>query len=75
MKKIFLAAFLAMSSFTLWAQDNTWERIEQEEVTEQNVNPDQKYLRGAVPVVNGRVEFRKTIEAPGRVQRRYMILC
>ena len=66
MKKIFLAAFLAMSSFTLWAQDNTWERIEQEEVTEQNVNPDQKYLRGAVPVVNGRVEFRKSIEAPGK---------
>lgn len=68
MKKIFLAAIFAMASFSLWAQDNTWERIEEEEdeVKEQQVNPDQKYLRGAVPVVDGRVEFRKVIEAPGK---------
>ena len=66
MKKIFLAAIFAMTSFTLWAQDNTWERIEQEDVKEQQGNRDQKYLRGAVPVVDGRVEFRKVIEAPGK---------
>ena len=66
MKKIVLAAFLAMTTFTMWAQDNTWERIEQEEVTEQQANPDQKYLRGAVPVVDGKVEFRKIIDAPGK---------
>lgn len=66
MKKILFVALFAMASFSLWAQDNTWERIEVDEVKEQQANPDQKYLRGAVPVVDGRVEFRKVIEAPGK---------
>ena len=29
-------------------------------------NPNQKYLQGAVPVVDGRVIFSKTFEAPGK---------
>ena len=66
MKKILFVALFAMASFSLWAQDNIWERIEVDEVKEQQANPDQKYLRGAVPVVDGRVEFRKVIEAPGK---------
>ena len=54
---------------TLWAQDNTWERPEVDEQAEaakakENVNA--KYLRGAVPEVDGRVVFTKHIEAPGK---------
>lgn len=48
------------------AQDNTWERIEQEETEEMKANPDLKYLEGAVPVVDGRVEFSTEIQAPGK---------
>lgn len=43
---------------------NTWEMPEQEEV--QKANPDQKYLAGAVPVVDGRVVFKASIPAPGK---------
>ena len=32
----------------------------------QQVNPDQKYLVGAVPVVDGKVQFTKEISAPGK---------
>ena len=44
------------------AQDNTWEQPEKSE----KGNPDQKYLAGAVPVVDGRVTFQTTIKAPGK---------
>ena len=43
---------------------NTWENN-----TEKNnvdYNPDQKYLEGAVPLVDGKVVFSKTFEAPGK---------
>ena len=71
MKKLIIT-ILALVPLTLWAQDNTWERIEteeeeqQEETKKQKVNPDAKYLRGAVPVVDGRVLFSKHIDAPGK---------
>ena len=67
MKKI-LMFMLAFVPVTMWAQDNTWERNEEEEVEvkEQKTNPDAKYLRGAVPEVDGKVVFSKTIEAPGK---------
>ena len=45
------------------AQDNTWEQAEKQEV---KGNPDQKYLTGAVPEVNGNVVFETTIKAPGK---------
>lgn len=50
---------------------NTWEQPEkkQEEAAKTVVtkpNPDQKYLQGAVPVVNGKVIFSKEINAPGK---------
>ncbi len=64
MKKIFLAMLLAMP-LTIAAQDNSWERIEQEPTTKEN--RDAKYLvDNAVPVVNGEVCWEKTIEAPGK---------
>ena len=62
-------AILALMPLTLWAQDNTWEQPEEEqeaEVSPAKVNPDQKYLAGAVPMVDGKVVFAKTIEAPGK---------
>ena len=67
MKKI-LMFVLALVPVTMCAQDNTWERPEEEEVEAkvQKTNPDAKYLRGAVPEVNGKVVFSKTIEAPGK---------
>ncbi len=60
---------LTMIPLTLWAQDNTWERPEvdeQEEVENKKSKVDEKYLRGAVPLVDGRVVFSKKIEAPGK---------
>lgn len=68
MKKILMMA-LALIPLTMWAQDNTWERPEEEEQEETKVvkvNPNAKYLRGAVPEVDGKVVFSKTIEAPGK---------
>lgn len=68
MKKI-LMMVLALMPLSMWAQDNTWERPEEEEQEEAKVvkvNPNAKYLRGAVPEVDGKVVFSKTIEAPGK---------
>jgi len=66
MRKLLLT-LTALLPLTLWAQDNTWEQPEEEE-QEQKVktNPDEKYLRGAVPMVDGKVVFSKTVEAPGK---------
>lgn len=64
MKKIVMMALVALSSLSLWAQDNTWEKIEIEKVDK--ANPDAKYLKGAVTEVDGKVVFRKTIDAPGK---------
>lgn len=69
MKKFWII-LLATMPIGLWAQDNTWELPEeeqQEEVAEAvKVNPDEKYLRGAVPEVDGKVVFTTTIDAPGK---------
>ena len=64
MKKIVMMALVALSSLSLWAQDNTWEKIEIEKVDK--ANPDAKYLKGAVTEVDGKVVFSKTIDAPGK---------
>ena len=42
---------------------NSWET---KNTQGQQVNPDQKYLVGAVPVVDGKVQFTKEISAPGK---------
>ena len=67
MKKLFFIMF-AMMPLTLWAQDNTWELneddVKQEVKTKAKV--EAKYLKGAVPVVDGHVVFSTSIEAPGK---------
>lgn len=69
MKKLFIMV-LSLMPLSMWAQANTWEQPEetqeQETVNKDKPNHNAKYLRGAVPVVNGMVEFSKTIEAPGK---------
>ena len=60
MKKLFLTLMMCLS-MAMMAQ-NTWEMPEQGT----SVNPDQKYLVGAVPVVDGKVVFQTTIDAPGK---------
>jgi len=64
MKKT-LIALMAFLPLYLQAQDNTWEMPEN---NGSNIvqNPDQKYLSGAVPVVDGKVTFQTTIKAPGK---------
>ena len=73
MKKI-LIALLTLMSMLATAQDNTWERVEQEPV--EKTNPDAKYLEpNAVPVVDGKVCWETVIEAPGKsAQQVYEIL-
>ena len=60
---------LALLPLTMWAQDNSWE-LNEDEVVKQEVKTkakvDAKYLKGAVPEVNGQVVFSKHIEAPGK---------
>ena len=68
MKKLFFT-MLALVPLTLWAQDNTWEINEEEEVKkEAKAKPkvDEKYLKGAVPEVDGKVVFSTSIKAPGK---------
>jgi colicin import membrane protein len=66
MKKIAIIALVALSSLNLWAQDNTWERPEVEETEVSKEIKDAKYLKGAVPEVNGKVVFSTSINAPGK---------
>ena len=64
MKKLLIVLLMAMPMIAS-AQDNTWERIEQEPVEKDN--PDAKYLaEGAVPLVDGIVCWQTTINAPGK---------
>ena len=82
MRKLFLM-LLAVSPLYLWAQDNTWEKPEEEETetkeVQEKVNPDAKYLRGAVTEINGQIVFSTTIATPGKttaeaygIVRKYM---
>ena len=73
MKKI-LISLLTLMPMLATAQDNTWERVEQEPV--EKTNPDAKYLEpNAVPVVDGKVCWETVSEAPGKsAQQIYEIL-
>ena len=53
-----IIAILCLMPMLANAQDNTWERIEQEETENSNANPDQKYLEGAVPRGSRQVKKR-----------------
>ena len=71
MTKKLIIALLALAPISLWAQDNSWENEDEDDVKTETVKVskqkvDAKYLRGAVPVVDGHVVFSKTIEAPGK---------
>ena len=66
MRKIIIA-LIALLPLLATAQ-NTWEMPEEQE-NAVKTNPDQKYLAGAVPVVNGQVVFHTTIAAPGKSAR------
>ena len=71
MKKLIFAMMMCLPMAA--SAQNTWERP-----TQAN-NSDAKYLVGAVPVVDGKVTFKTTIEAPGKtadqvadIVRKYM---
>lgn len=67
MKKYLIAILMAMPLIAS-AQDNTWERIEQAPAEKEN--PDAKYLaEGAVPLVDGKVCWQTTINAPGKTAK------
>ena len=66
MKKIVITALVALLPLALWAQDNTWEKTEVDETQEKKEVKDAKYLKGAVPEVNGKVVFATSINAPGK---------
>lgn len=63
MKRIIVAIMMLVPVMAI--AQNTWEQQETD-VNGKPYNPDQKYLVGAVPVVDGKVEFTTTIEAPGK---------
>lgn len=63
MKRILVAIMMLVPVMAI--AQNTWEQQETD-VNGKAYNPDQKYLVGAVPVVDGKVEFKTTIEAPGK---------
>lgn len=70
MKHFAWMVVLASIPMTSFAQ-NTWEQKETKKETVEKVvvakpNPDQKYLQGAVPLVDGKVVFSKTFDAPGK---------
>ncbi len=61
MKKIIIAIMACLPLMGM--AQNSWET---ENEQGQQVNPEQKYLAGAVPVVNGKVQFTTEINAPGK---------
>ena len=66
MKKLFIILLMCLPLAAM--AQNDWE-VPSAPVTTPGaptVNPDQKYLAGAVPVVNGKVVFEQTFSAPGK---------
>ena len=61
MKRLLIAMLMGLP-LAAAAQDNTWEKA----TVTTTANADQKYLEGAVPVVDGQVVFETTIKAPGK---------
>ncbi len=59
--KALLVLSLALLCMTQMKAQNTWEEVEDPQSTA--VNPDAKYLAGAVPVVEGKVVFSQVITA------------
>ena len=65
MKKLLIAITMCLPLTTM--AQNDWEVPDEpvKKVEEVVVNPDQKYLAGAVPVIDGKVTFEQTFLAPG----------
>lgn len=63
MKRNVIIALIALLPLGAWAQNNTWEKAN---VVKTYSKKDPRYLKGAVPEVNGKVVFSKTIKAPGK---------
>lgn len=61
MKRLLIAMLMGLP-LAAAAQDNAWEKA----AVTTTANADQKYLEGAVPVVDGQVVFETTIKAPGK---------
>ena len=67
MRKLFFTV-LALVPITLWAQGNVWEPDGGKQAQRDGRKPkvEAKYLRGAVPEVNGQVVFSQHLDAPGK---------
>jgi colicin import membrane protein len=71
MRKICFFVMMCLPMLVM-AQANVWEMPKESRVAKSKPgkpakpNPDEKYLAGAVPVVDGRVVFSTTINAPGK---------
>ena len=65
MRQLLITMLLTLTTLAATAQDNAWE---QTTTTTEKTNPDQKYLAGAVPVVDDHVLFEITIQAPGKTK-------
>ena len=69
MKKRSFILLMAAASCGIANAQNEWEEMDRQQEVEEavvKVNPDEKYLAGAVPMVDGRVTFSTVIEAPGK---------
>ncbi len=64
MKK-YLILLMAWLPMAMSAQFNTWEQPDEEQQP-QKVNKDAKYLKGAVPEVDGKIVFSRHYSAPGK---------
>ena len=62
--KRFVIALMMFIPMLTFAQDNAWEQTN----TSLKPNRNPKYLAGAVPEVDGKVVFSKTIQAPGKTK-------
>ena len=69
MKKRSFILLMAAAFCGIANAQNEWEEMDRQQEVEEavvKVNPDEKYLAGAVPMVDGRVTFSTVIEAPGK---------
>ena len=66
MRKLFIAMLMCLPIVAM--AQNDWDVPDEPASTTvaTPVNPDHKYLAGAVPVVDGKVTFSKVISAPGK---------
>ena len=69
MKKRTFILLLAAAFCGMANAQNEWEEMDKQQDAKEavvKVNPDEKYLAGAVPMVDGRVTFSTVIDAPGK---------